>query len=386
MSKLSKLSFLILFVFSIAYTETDKKPFQSFSGKILGYKVRLRTKPDLESHIIAQMNKDDLLLIVGEEDDFWKIAPPQETKAYVFRSFVLDGVVEVNRVNVRLEPSTESPVIAQLQKGDKVQGEISKEDHKWITISPPENTVFYIAKEFVGYAGNEAYIVTMNRKKEEVKELLNKAYLYTEQECKKPFNQMMPEKATSLFEKIIEEYSEFESFVQQAKEGLSLLQDSYLQKKIAFLEQKANVEENKQTLVKQTLVASKEITPELVNKTPQPINNAPPSQRMDLWKSTETALFQKWSTFHPKKTMDDFYKEQKINSISVTGVVRRYDHKVKNKPGDFILEGARAPVGYLYSTMVNLEKYEGQKVSLLVSPRSNHHFAFPAYFVIESAE
>ena len=43
---------------------------KSFSGKVLGYKVRLRTKPDLESHIIAKLNKNDLLLVVGEEEDF----------------------------------------------------------------------------------------------------------------------------------------------------------------------------------------------------------------------------------------------------------------------------------------------------------------------------
>lgn len=368
-------SILFLFVFSIASAETKsaskEKTFKPFTGKILGYKVRLRTGPDLESHIIAQLNKNDLLLVVGEENDFWKVKPSSNTKAYVFRSYILDDQVEANRVNIRLSPNTDSPVIGQLQKGEKVNGEISKQDHKWLEINPPENAVFYIAKEFVGYAGSQSYFSIMNKKKEEVKDLLSTAYLLTEKECKKPFDQMNASEATALFEKVIEEYAEFDDFVVQAKEGLTLLKDSYLQKKIAFLEQKANI------------IGSKP----LVEKKSEPfIKKDVLSTNMTPWKSIEVSLFQKWSTFHPNKTMDDFYAEQKINSITLSGIVRRFDHKIKNKPGNFILEGADSPVGYLYSTMVDLDKYVDQKISVHVSPRSNHYFAFPAYFVIETVK
>jgi len=214
----------------------------------------------------------------------------------------------------------------------------------------------------------------MNRKKDEVKELLANAYLLTEKECKKPFDQMSPDEAIALFEKTIEEYPEFDEFVQQAKEGLSLLQDTYLQKKIAFLEQRATVlpEEKKQ-------IAAMKITPQLLKKDPA-------SDKMKSWKSIEETLFQKWSTFHSNKSLEDFYKEQRINAIKVKGIVRRFNQNVKNKPGDYVLEGKNAPVGYLYSTMVNLEKYKDKQVTLYVSPRSNHHFAFPAYFVIEKAK
>ena len=46
------------------------KLFKSFTGKIVANKVRIRVKPDLESHILRQVNKNDLLLVVGEEGDF----------------------------------------------------------------------------------------------------------------------------------------------------------------------------------------------------------------------------------------------------------------------------------------------------------------------------
>jgi uncharacterized protein YgiM (DUF1202 family) len=366
--------YFLIFAYAIAQKPMEEKSFTAFSGKVLGYKVRLRTKPDLESPIIAQLNKNDLLLIVGEENDFWKAQPPSQTNLYVFRSYVIDDTVEANRVNIRLLPNTESPIIGQLQKGQKITGSISKLNNKWFEITPPKNTVFYIAKEFVGYAGNSSYIVTMQKKTEEVKELLSKAYLYTEQQCKKPFNKMNPDKAIVLFEKIIENYSEFEEYVQQAKEGLSLLQDSYLQKKIAFLETKANI-----TTAEKKELASTQIPSTLSSK--QTL-----STKMEQWKPIEQSLFQKWSSFHPNKTMNDFYKEQKINSIAIQGTVQKFQQDIHHKPGDYILVGNNTPIGYLYSTMIDLEKLEGKKVTLHVSPRSNHHFAFPAYFVLESIE
>src|SRR5271168_5087155 len=71
--------------------------FKPFTGKVLANKVRVRVKPDYDSHIFRQIGKNDLLLIVGEEGDFYAVQPPKDTKAYVFRSYILDNVVEANR-------------------------------------------------------------------------------------------------------------------------------------------------------------------------------------------------------------------------------------------------------------------------------------------------
>jgi hypothetical protein len=42
------------------------------------------------------------------------------------------------------------------------------------------------------------------------------------------------------------------------------------------------------------------------------------------------------------------------------------------------------PIAYLYSTQVDLQGKVGQAVTLQAAPRPNHHFAFPAYFVLEA--
>lgn len=353
-------------------TATQTASFKPFTGKVLGYKVRLRTKPDLESYILCQLNKNDLLMIVGEENDFWIAKPPKNTKAYVFRSYVIDQVIEANRVNVRINPNTEAPIIGQLQKGDRIDGTISSIDSKWLEITPPDNAGFYIAKEFIGYAGTYDYLEVMEKKKEEVNELLNTAYLMTEAECKKPFDQMAPEKAISLFEQIIEKYPEFDDCIVQSKEGLALLQDSYLQKKLTYLEEKADLSQDK---------AASPSFPKYVP--PRKSEKEPIAEKLKGWGESENVLYQRWSTFHPAKSMDDFYKEQKVNSIVLKGTIKPFDQQIKNKPGNFILETNQGPVGYLYSTQIDLEKWNGKEVSIVASPRSNNHFAFPAYYVFE---
>ncbi|MFA6501802.1 MAG: hypothetical protein WCT85_03335, partial [Parachlamydiales bacterium] len=138
--------------------KTDSlQEFKPFCGKITGSKVRVRTSSDLDSHIISQLNKNDLVLVTKDEKDFWGIKPVSNVKGYVFRSYIIDNVVEANRVNVRAEPNLDSPIIFQLQNKEKVEGCICANNNKWMEISLPENVCFYIAKEYVAVAGNVEY-------------------------------------------------------------------------------------------------------------------------------------------------------------------------------------------------------------------------------------
>jgi hypothetical protein len=359
--------------------------FKSFTGKMLANKVRLRTKADVESPIVRQMNKNDLLLVVGEEGEFYAVEPVKGTKAYVFRSYVLDNVVEANRVNVRLEPHVDAAIIAQLQAGDKVQGTVCAMNHKWLEIAPPKGTKLYVAKEFIGQAGGPEFLANMEKRKAQVEDLLSAAFLGAEAECKKNYEDMAPQQAIEQFQTIVRSFSDFPEAAAQAKEGLALLKETYLNKKIAFLESKAELSSTaKQELIAKHKAESVEffesgsikIDPALWNKKNQQ------KDHLGFWDTLEESLYLSWTAFHSGKTFNDYYSEQKANASVLTGTVERYTSDVKNKPGDFILRGTEdAPVAYLYSTQVNLEQYAGKTVSLLAAPRPNNHFAFPAYYV-----
>lgn len=352
--------------------------FTPFTGKITGSKVRIRAGADLESPIISQISKDELIIVLGEKGNYYAIKPFEDTKFYVFRSFIIDNIVEADKVNIRLKPDNNSPILGQLKNKQTVNGSVYKKDSKWLEISSPENVFFYVAKEYITPAGDLSHYALMKERKEEVSKLLNSAFFITQTECKKPFNEMDPKKAISQFDAIIKGYSDFPEFVQQAKEGLALLQDNYLQKKIVFLENKANIaEEEKEEIFKD--VSS--FKPQDKKSSSYFFSQNIPSP-MKSWLPFEEALYNNWTTFHPNKSPEDFYSEQKANAVKLSGEVFSYNQNVKNKPGDYILKNDNIPQGFLYSTQIDLSKYVGKKISLLASPRPNNNFAFPAYFVI----
>lgn len=361
--------------------------FKPFTGKLLSNKVRIRAKADLESPIIRQMNKNDLLLIVAEEGDFYAVEPLKDTKAYVFRSYILDNVVEANRVNVRLEPHLDAPIIGQLQAGEQIQGAVCPMNHKWLETTPPRGTRFYVAKEFVVHAGGPEFLANMEKRKAQVEDLLSSAYLNAETECKKEYEEMAPQHVIEQFQTILRNFADFPEATTQAKEGLALLKETFLNKKIAYLESKAELSSSvKEELLAKHKAESKElfsegdgsvkIDPSIWNK------RGTKKENLGFWDTLEESLFLSWTAFHSGKTFDDYYTEQKANATVLSGMLERYTYDVRNKPGDFILRGPEeAPIAYLYSTHVDLEQYAGKMVTLLAVPRPNNHFAFPAYFV-----
>lgn len=361
--------------------------FRPFTGKALANKVRIRVKPDLDSHIFRAIGKNDLLLIVGEEGNFYAIQPPKDTKAYVFRSYILDDVVEANRVNIRLEPHIDGPIIGQLQSGDKVKGHVAAMNNKWIEITPPSSTRFYVSKEFIANAGGPDYFVMMEKKKAQVADLLHNAILGAEAESKKSYEDMAPQPMIEQFQTIIRNFADFSEATAQAKEGLALLKDTYLQKKIAYLEAKAqlSLSAKDELLARHKLEYQELFADQLTSESRELFPKKRTKKEIDethFWNRIEESLYLNWTAFHSGRKVNDFYAEQRANAIVLSGTLELYDHPVKNRPGDFILKSDEAPIAYLYSTIIDLKQQEGKYVKLLVTPRPNNHFAFPAYFVL----
>lgn len=377
-------AYLLIATFGFAAAPKTEN-FKPFTGKLTANKVRIRAKADLESPIVRQMNKNDLLLVVGEEGDFYAIEPMKDTKAYVFRSYVLDNIVEASRVNVRLEPHVDAPIIGQLQAGTRVEGTLCSINPKWLEISPPKSAKFYVAKEFVGNAGGPEFLVSMQKRKAQVEELLSSTYMAAEEECKKNYEEMAPQHAIEQFQKIMRSFADFPEATNAAKEGLALLKETYLNKKIAYLEAKAELttsakeemlakhkEENSELFVNDQV----KIDPALWKK------KAHMGETLSFWDNIEESLFLSWTAFHTGKSLNEYYAEQKANASVLIGTIERYNYDVRNKPGDYILRGAEdTPVAYLYSTQIDLDQFTGKTVTILASPRPNNHFAFPAYFV-----
>ena len=356
---------------SIVKKETS---FQAFTGKIVGTKVRMRIAPDLDSHIITELTKNDYVVVTGQKGDFYTVSPPTDLKAYIFRGFVIDDIVEGERVNIRLFPDREAPILATYSTGKPIRKSIICESNsKWLEISVPEHTRFYIAKEYIEYAGKPEMKATYDKRKKDVKELYESAQTLVQSEMRKPFQEMDGDRIIRSFETIIHDYPDFPSYVQKATQSLNHFQEDYLYRKIAFLEAKAShilkqKKANQTIEIKECSLASE-----------QEVSS---TDRMKIWEPIEEALYLTWSSMHHAKTIEDFYADQKLKAQTLSGILEAYSDPVKNKPGDFILKKNDLPLAYLYSTHVNLESHVGKRVTLILTPRSNNHFAFPAFYVL----
>jgi hypothetical protein len=349
------------------------KNYKPFTAKVLGEGVRLRLNADIDSPILSELSKHELLIVKGEKESFYAVEAPSNMNVYIFRSFVLDGLVEGNRVNVRLQPDLTSPIVGYLSTGDSVQGEISKKNHKWLEFAAPNNIHFFVAKEYLEKAGGPELKALHDEKLTSLKSLVKSAHLLAQAEMLKSFREIDFNQVTSRFTEILNDYSEFTKQIAPVRNTLAKLQEDFLQKKLAFLENKAMV------LGKSIALGGDSAATIIGGQTA-----LTSSDRMKLWSAVEESLFVNWSAAHFNKTMSDYYEQQKLASVKISGIVEAYHDSVCNKPGNFIIRGDKdLPRAYVYSTMVDLHNLEGQYVTLIVTPRPNNNFAFDAFFAME---
>ncbi|MCH9634676.1 MAG: hypothetical protein S4CHLAM7_14290 [Chlamydiae bacterium] len=397
--------FPFLFVFSlvcctlsaktvVSANEQGQTSFVSFTGKIVGDKVRMRLSPNLEGHIVNELPKGDIYAIVTEQEDYYGLLPPKESKAYIYRTYVLDNKVEAEHVNVRLSPSTEAPIVAQLNSGDNVNVKLTPQHSKWYEISMPAGTVFWVAKEYVENIGSVDYVEKYHERVNEANQLLATADLIAQTEFRKKFQEVDLTRLLKNFDKIAKDYPDLEYVHEKASLRKAELEKEYCNCKIAFLEGKAgqsamevetlsaklsnyNADEIEETT--DPLTSMKEIqAASLVLDFPEKVTD-----KMKVWQPLEFARFQAWSTDHQELSLENFYGDERLNADELQGIVEPFNTLVKYKPGDFILTSNGQTVAYLYSTHVNLQDLVGKKVGLKVSERDNNNFAFPAYYVLE---
>ncbi|MBI3212083.1 MAG: hypothetical protein HYZ47_05345 [Simkania negevensis] len=251
-----------------------------------------------------------------------------------------------------------------------MRGEICAEDSRWLTIPIPSQTNFYIAKEYIEYAGNIELKKVHDKRKQTVTELLDSATLLSQSEMLKPFNEIDIERISQSFQTIVNDYADFPKIIEDATKRLSTIQEEYLYKKISFLESKGG----------------KLPIQKIAQKGEGQVEPLSPTDRMKVWEPIEESLYLTWSTMHHAKTMEDFYKDQKLKGKKISGILELYKEPVKNKPGDYLLKDKDLPIAYLYSTHLNLEEYVGKRVEFVVVPRQNNNFAFPAYYVLDANE
>lgn len=366
-------------------SKEQKELFKPFTGQIIKNRVRMRLTPSLESPVLKELNQGEMIVVVDEDEEFYAVKPPEDIKGYVFRTYVLDGVVEGHHVNVRLEPTLDSPIIAQLTTGDLVTGRVSPSNNKWLEIHPPEGSYFYISKDYIEKMGDANYMTKMNKRRDEVNQLLDNAAKTSHRELNRPFEEVDDADLIKKYENVIANYAEFEPQVARAKQLLSEFKDQYTKRKIAYLEAKSKefidaefLQRENRRLAKSTAAQSQNM-----NETGQPPNEKQEGIIKSIWSPREERIYQNWQEENSQGSMHDFYAFEQNRANTLKGVIQAYDRNVKNKPGDYLLlNSSHKPVAFLYSTKVNLQDFVGQEITIVGASRPNYHFAYPAYFVL----
>jgi uncharacterized protein YgiM (DUF1202 family) len=394
------LSACMICLSAFSYSEESlSTTFTPFPGRVITNKVRLRLEPSFDGQVYKEAMKSDYLIVLDEKEDFYAIRPPSDSRGYVFRTYILDNIVEGNRVNVRLQPDLSSPIIAQLNSGDRVEGTIDASNNKWLEIKLPNSARFYVAKEYVQSVGNENLLAILEKKREDGYRLLRATESLAISELSKPFDQISINGLKANYNHLINDYPEFPEMGAEAKDRLIKLLEEYTAIKLAFLEKKASInssffEVNKKLISE--LQAEKTRVSQLekqlaYNSTLQTTPKETAIQKtisMPLnlanWLKVEEELFRQWQQVHGfDLSATDYYASQKKEAFFIKGMIEPYNRPIKNRPGDYIFINLanQLPFAFLYSTQVNLQEYVGKEVSILVSPRPNNHFAFPAYYV-----
>ncbi len=379
--------------------QTPVESFKQFSGKIVGDRVRMRIHPNIESHIVQEIPKGQIFAVVDEVDGYYGVYPSKDMRAYIYRTYVLDNRVEAQHVNVRLHPSTDAPVVAQLNSGDPVEVHASPNQSKWYEISFPSEVTFWVAKEYIENIGPVEYVEKYHDRVQEAQQLLETAELIKQTEFRKEFMEVDMQRLTQNFMKIKKDYPDLEHIQAKAENAIAKLQKEYCDLKINFLETKAGkaVSDLEVLNAKLTLDTESSEQEDFSNDSIQQMPeislsslklNFPESQtdKMKVWEPIELSQFQAWVSEHPDTSLENFYGEQVLNADKVQGIIEPFNTLLKHKPGDFILTVNGQTVAYLYSTHINLQNLVGKKVSLKVTGRDNRNFAFPAYYVLEVQE
>lgn len=409
--------FFSLFFLSLSAAEGggDSLSSSSFTGRVLRNRVRLRSQASLDSEIIQEMNKGKLLRVVGKEDSWYRVQVPEGIKAYIFRTYVLDGQVEGSHVNVRLAPSTEAPILAQLNTGDRVDGKICESNAKWLEITPPQQAYFYVAEEYVENIGSPELITSLQTKRDSAIQDLRDAYANSEFELKKSFEDIDPSMICEGFESVIACYQDLPEVVNEAREALQNAHEAYLQKKIHFLEsvtkdsafaletRNDELEQTIQTFQQRLLEledqlqvaeafesnlswSSEESSSPIVKSSPPSHSSfsVPITNTMQNWQPNEEEAYARWAELHGDLGMERFYQEEHLEAKTLSGVVEVYGKPVYGKPGDYLLINPKnhVPIAFLYSVRVDLKNQVGKAVTVQGSPRPDNNFAFPAYHVL----
>lgn len=130
--------------------EKRKYPAKAY---ITGDRVNVRCGPGTNYRALTKLNKGDRVVVVGKKGEWFKIEPPEKVIFLVDKRYVnrFDGTGKVLRdgLSVWSGRTAQDAKVGYLKKGQKVT--IVGDEDRWYKIKPPEGTVLYVFGRYVAF-------------------------------------------------------------------------------------------------------------------------------------------------------------------------------------------------------------------------------------------
>ncbi len=111
----------------------------------------LRAGPNKNFEILKRLKKGDILESVGNKYGWTQVILPSDVGVYVYRDLisidVFQAIVVKNRVNLRAKPSLNSTILSQVNKGDILKVVEVKSD--WVKVQPPPDLTGWVKSEYL---------------------------------------------------------------------------------------------------------------------------------------------------------------------------------------------------------------------------------------------
>lgn len=126
--------------------------------------VRLSPRSEGDSPIVHILSRGDPVTVVGQEDGFYKIQPPEKSGLWVWsrnlRAEEGGWGVTSTEAPLRLDSRVTAPEITRLPAGTRVQ--VLRDHLGWNKVRPPDGVYFYVGARYVNRSGNVAPAVAEN--------------------------------------------------------------------------------------------------------------------------------------------------------------------------------------------------------------------------------
>lgn len=124
------------------------------TGMVTGNRVNLRAGPGERFEVVVQADHGERLTVLGREEQWLKVRPPLDTDLWVYAALVKDGKVVASKVQVRSGPGINYTAVGQVDRDDMlvVRGEFQE----WLKIQPPEDAALWVAAEYVEASAGSA--------------------------------------------------------------------------------------------------------------------------------------------------------------------------------------------------------------------------------------